>query len=219
MSKSLLDRDTEAALLQAWQGGDLQARDRLIMSLQPLIAYRVKRCHHAGLDPADLMQAGYLGALRALRTFNPALGFRLTTYAVSWIHAYVSHTAARYRHHYLRVMSLNQISRHGGENESGDGNSWSISKDLTVQDALGTTDPDFDRYDSAALVHTITRQWRHYLTKKERTILTRHYLKGHYLSTIGRDLGVSRERIRQLEVKALDRLRLHLEPLARELRA
>jgi RNA polymerase sigma-32 factor len=51
------------------------------------------------------------------------------------------------------------------------------------------------------------------LSRRERQVLEKRHLddQPHTLSEIGRDLGVSRERIRQLELRACDKLRRMLE--------
>jgi RNA polymerase sigma-32 factor len=51
------------------------------------------------------------------------------------------------------------------------------------------------------------------LSRRERQVLEKRHLdeQPHTLSEIGRDLGVSRERIRQLELRACDKLRRVLE--------
>lgn len=51
------------------------------------------------------------------------------------------------------------------------------------------------------------------LSSREREVVTKRHLddQPHTLSEIGRDLGVSRERIRQLELRACDKLRRMLE--------
>lgn len=45
------------------------------------------------------------------------------------------------------------------------------------------------------------------LTVRENAVLTKRYLEGKTLEEIGNDLGVQRERVRQIEAKALRKLR------------
>jgi RNA polymerase sigma-32 factor len=51
------------------------------------------------------------------------------------------------------------------------------------------------------------------LSSREREVVEKRHLgeQPHTLSEIGRDLGVSRERIRQLELRARDKLKRVLE--------
>lgn len=46
-----------------------------------------------------------------------------------------------------------------------------------------------------------------YLTDQEQYVLEQHFVGGVYMSEIGTELGVSRERVRQLRDECLDRLR------------
>lgn len=50
------------------------------------------------------------------------------------------------------------------------------------------------------------------LPKRERKIIYRRYMDGCTMQEVGDELGVSRERVRQIEKKALDTLRHHFNP-------
>jgi RNA polymerase nonessential primary-like sigma factor len=58
-------------------------------------------------------------------------------------------------------------------------------------------------------------QWLGELTEKQREVVTRRFgLRGHESSTleeVGREIGLTRERVRQIQVEALKRLRDILE--------
>ena len=57
--------------------------------------------------------------------------------------------------------------------------------------------------------------WLDQLTEKQREVLARRFgLRGHEMSTleeVGREIGLTRERVRQIQVEALKRLRDILE--------
>ncbi len=61
--------------------GCAAARDELVARYRKLVRSCVQRYTH-GAEPAeDLMQVGYVGLLKAINNFDPALGFSLATYA------------------------------------------------------------------------------------------------------------------------------------------
>jgi RNA polymerase primary sigma factor len=65
-----------------------RARDRFVKAnLRLVIAYISKRCHRLtkAFDREDLTQAGNMGLITAVERFDPAKGYRFSTYAYWWI--------------------------------------------------------------------------------------------------------------------------------------
>lgn len=75
----------------------IDARNALVEGNLGLVATMAKRAAgsfggRAGLD--DLFQEGAIGLMRACDTFNPARGFRFSTYSAWWIRKYIVDEAA-----------------------------------------------------------------------------------------------------------------------------
>ncbi|HYF56282.1 MAG TPA: sigma-70 family RNA polymerase sigma factor, partial [Salinarimonas sp.] len=88
MKPAPLSREEQYELAERWRSKkDKAARDKLVMSLTGLIKIVAKR--HAkqstAMELEDLIQEGYLGAMRAVETFDPERGCMLSTYAIPWI--------------------------------------------------------------------------------------------------------------------------------------
>lgn len=84
-----LERETELALARAWrEEGDVAARNRLVEAYIPLAVSMAARFmkRPADTDP-DLVQHAHLGLLKAADRFDPALGWRFSTYAAWWVRA------------------------------------------------------------------------------------------------------------------------------------
>lgn|GEM_PF-579160 len=65
-----------------------RARDRFVSAnLRLVVAYVSRRCHRLAKahDREDLIQAGNLGLITAAERFDPAKGYRFSTYAYWWI--------------------------------------------------------------------------------------------------------------------------------------
>ena len=60
---------------------------RLVVSV--VTKYR-RRVRHLPIEPIDLIQAGNIGLIRAAEKFDPARGYRFSTYAYWWIRQAVS---------------------------------------------------------------------------------------------------------------------------------
>ena len=69
-------------------GGDMQARDRLILAYSPLVKYVAGRMGNglpSHIEEADLISYGLLGLISALERFDPAREIKFETYAISRI--------------------------------------------------------------------------------------------------------------------------------------
>ena len=92
----LLTREQETALAERYRrDGDLQAAHQLVVAN---LRFVVKICHEYrgyGLTLLDLIQEGNIGLMRAVAKFDPSKGFRLISYAVWWIRAFVQNFILR----------------------------------------------------------------------------------------------------------------------------
>lgn len=68
---------------------DLDAAHRLITSNLRFVVKIASEYRSYGLKMLDLIQEGNVGLMMAVRKFNPFKGFRLISYAVWWIRAYI----------------------------------------------------------------------------------------------------------------------------------
>jgi RNA polymerase sigma-32 factor len=68
---------------------DLDAAHRLITSNLRFVVKIAAEYRSYGMKMLDLIQEGNVGLMMAVRKFNPFKGFRLISYAVWWIRAYI----------------------------------------------------------------------------------------------------------------------------------
>ncbi|MDH3973476.1 MAG: RNA polymerase factor sigma-32 [Deltaproteobacteria bacterium] len=69
--------------------GDREAAERLATSNLRFVVKIANEYRNYGLKLMDLVQEGNIGLLMAVKKFNPHKGYRLLTYAVWWIKAYI----------------------------------------------------------------------------------------------------------------------------------
>lgn len=81
----LLSAKDEYALALRVAAGDFQARQKMIEHNLRLVVSIAKHYHNRGLAFLDLIEEGNLGLMHALEKFDPARGFRFSTYASWWI--------------------------------------------------------------------------------------------------------------------------------------
>jgi len=80
-------------LRTAVRSGD-RARTKLIEANLRLVVSVAKRYMGRGMSLLDLVQEGNMGLLRAVEKFDPALGFKFSTYATWWIRQAISRAIA-----------------------------------------------------------------------------------------------------------------------------
>lgn len=178
-----------------------QVCDSLFRANLGLVFDMKRRVVKADLDEADVNSDGYLALLRAVRSFDPWMGYRFSTYACrSIIRAF--HALEQRKRQDTRRMNekIDRIRAAG------------ITADTPVP---GAEDPALES------LRRILDENRADLTSTEQLIITRRILSGEgtrptTLGAVGKMLNLSKERVRQIQKVALAKLR---EVLDRELQA
>ncbi len=86
----VLSRGEERALADRWfEARDREAGRALVLSNLRFVVKIANEYTRYGFRLADLIQEGNLGLLHAVDRFDPRKGYRLITYAVWWIRAYI----------------------------------------------------------------------------------------------------------------------------------
>lgn len=92
----LLTREQEQEIAIRYRDtGDVKAAHKLVVSN---LRFVVKICHEYrgyGLRLLDLIQEGNIGLMKAVKKFDPDKGYRLISYAVWWIRAYIQNFVMR----------------------------------------------------------------------------------------------------------------------------
>ena len=92
----MLSREEEDTLARRFRDhGDVDAAHKLVtanLRFVVKVAYQFKAY---GMKMLDLVQEGNLGLMRAVQKFNPDRGYRLISYAVWWIKAYIQNYILR----------------------------------------------------------------------------------------------------------------------------
>jgi len=248
-SKPLLSCDEETTLARRIMAGDLRARDAMVEANMRLVV-NIARSYNSNLIPLeDLIQEGAIGLMTAAERFDPARGYRFSTYATHWIRqaisraldnkakairipAHVSETLRkmeRVRSFYLRVFgeepTAEQLASELGVSARKistlmQANQEPVSLDALVGDDDSATlasllnDETADNPQQAVItaeMQEMLARLLQILTPREREIMARRMgFEGdnaHVLQEIGEQMQISRERVRQIEAKALRKLR------------
>lgn len=86
----MMSFEEETATAREWlQTGKQELADKLVGSNLRFVIKVALEYRNYGFPILDLIQEGNLGLVRAVKSFDPDKGFRLISYAVWWIRAYI----------------------------------------------------------------------------------------------------------------------------------
>lgn len=179
----------------------IKAADHL--GLVHSIAKRYRWACCAALEYEDLVQLGLLGLLRAIKKFDPERGFTFATYATWWVRAAVRRGIQDQRRLVRVPVHLQDKGELLPEVTACIADEWSAGMHSSAA-ILGLAPPDNlgEAGDGAKAYAAI---------KSERTrLVVRLRAEDHGLEEISQRLGVSRERVRQLEVEGIAQARRKL---------
>ena len=208
----LLSADEEAELARAAQAGDEEARRRLSEANLRLVVSVAKRYAGRGLPFLDLIQEGNLGLMKAAEKFEPDRGFKFSTYATWWIKNGREPTAeeitAQLEMEPARVRELLQLAQEPVSLETPVGEEEDAHLEDFIQDEEAGV--PVDEAGRQLLRRELMNVLKSLTPREERVIALRFGLedgRARTLEELGKEFHVTRERVRQIEAKALRKLR------------
>jgi len=234
LKHSLLDREEELALIRLAQQGDRRALDSLVRHNLKFVMSVAWRYVGRGVDLEELFDEGAIGLQKAIIKFDTESGNRLSTYAIWWIRQAISrYVADKCRAIRVPVRLQQNLPDEAPDAEFGEIASRAalrrlspVSLDQPVRlgdghDAIECTlgdalkedrehapapDTALERAELKATIAAALGQ----LKPREQDVIEKRFFSEKTLEEIAGDYGVTRERVRQIEAKALSKLRRHL---------
>lgn len=222
----LLDREEEARLARrARERDDGAARRRLVTSNLRFVVAVAKRYRGRGVAFEELVNEGNVGLVRAAERFDERHGVRFVTYAAWWVRQAILAALSAAGPRTSPARDRNGRPRTGVVREAGSGRRRARRVRFVSLDDPGpgrrdgaleerVPDPGADDPGSSVerrALRDLLDAGLAFLPEREERVLRGYFgLDGRparSLERLGRELGVSGERVRQLKDRALDRLR------------
>jgi RNA polymerase sigma factor (sigma-70 family) len=180
---------------ETWQKHYFALRDQIVVGNRKLI-FRAVRRHSSLTNYADdVIGDCHIVLIQVVAAYNPWLGIRFSTYAYTCLVRAMSRQAKRVSFNwFLRAVSLDAFP-------DGEVNPPDVS----------------DSTRSLAILDEFFRDDHPLLTSREKSILRMRFSlnddqEGETLEDVGEAMGLSKERVRQVQLSAIEKLRTALTP-------
>jgi len=248
----VLSREEEKELaIRYKEYGDINAAKKLVLSNLRFVIKIALEYKHFGIDLSELIQEGTLGLMMAVKKYDPYKGYKLISYAVWWIRAYIhNYIMANFsivkmgtrlvdRKLFPHIRELNggkevvkELAEKFGVDEKDvlememriANKDFSIDYELFedgkvkfgefIKDDSPTPEEEVMRYEEAHTIKKKIEEAKKKLDSIEKFVLERRTLSDNpmTLQEIGDELKLSKERVRQIEKKALEKIKVAIQP-------
>lgn len=231
LAEPILTRDNERKLIEAWQSvGDEHALDRITRAYSR-VCYNVASYYTNNPEHLkDLAQEGTFGIRRALDEYDFSYGTKFSTFSRRYIQNAIADKVSTVASDISIPSRVFLDARAGRITAARNPSAFaaiatpvSFDAPLAAAEGMFVSEVFADSGPTPAEIVEKSSQEEFFkkiiasalssLDERERQIMTRRHLidPTDTLEEIGRDIGVTRERIRQLEVAAMIKIRKHMQ--------
>ena len=213
-SSDVLSNEEAVLLHNLFKSGQEGAREQLVRSNMRLVLKIANDYKRYRMDFEDIVSNGTIGLLKAIEMFDPEKG-AFPQYASAWINKYIRMALDSYRGiHTKRYDRMTSEER-------------SVSVAESLNEKIGNGDTEFadsllsdevspsEAVEKASSIDAVRDAIDNALDSREQFVVRARYgLDGNGVLTlreIAEKLGMTHERVRQIEVSALTKLRERME--------
>ncbi len=153
--------------------------EKLYQDYLPLVKSVASRYKKEGVSFEDLVQEGFLGLLEAKKRFDPSKKIKFSTYAFYWIKKKILEAIQK-----EKIQSLDSVE---------------LNEEILESPIIEKT------YESEDLEVFLDK----HLTPLEQKVFKLYFQQAKTLSQIAKDLGIRRERVRQIKQLLLRKIKIN----------
>jgi RNA polymerase primary sigma factor len=204
-----ISKEKERKLLFKAKNGDLDAQNEILTSNLRFVFNIASRYKGQGAAISDLISEGNLGLVKAIQKFNPERDVKFISYAVWWVRNSMQEFIKK------RQACLNIEKDEDTLNIPLTSNKIPDSEDEWVErrDAMLSDEEDEAKRELHKNQRKIVNELLGILEGREKYIVEQYYgigCKEKNLEEIGRELGITKERVRQIKLSCLNKLRSNI---------
>ena len=204
-----ISREKERKLLFKAKNGDLDAQNEILTSNLRFVFNIASRYKGQGAAISDLISEGNLGLVKAIQKFNPEKDVKFISYAVWWVRNSMQEFIKK------RQACLNIEKDEDTLNIPLTSNKIPDSEDEWVErrDAMLSDEEDEAKRELHKNQRKIVNELLGILEGREKYIVEQYYgigCKEKNLEEIGKELGITKERVRQIKLSCLNKLRSNI---------
>jgi RNA polymerase sigma factor (sigma-70 family) len=173
---------------------DVPSAEEVYEELKDFIFWNAVKYESSKVSRDDLIGVASVTLMESVNRYHPTLGVPLTAFVMGRI-KWAMQNERRRCQKFLSDVSYNMFEMEEA----------AVPKPLFYK-----PDMDEEAYDEKQR-HVLIRKAISCIHGREREILSRHFFKGESLAQIGRSMGISAERTRQLKEQGLEKVRYFLQ--------
>ena len=193
-----LNAEEEKHYIDLWtNGGDMEARNKLIEHNLRLVAHIIKKYYTSSHDQSDLISIGTIGLIKGISTYKSDRNVRLATYASRCIENEV-------------LMHFRSQRKMAGDLSLSEAIDGGDAGSLSLIDVISVPDDMLENISASETYARLRELVRDRLTERESEIISMRYGLGGALPKTQREVaavcGISRSYVSRIEKRALKKL-------------
>lgn len=201
-NKPLSKKEEKVLWKNFHENNDLSAREKLIkanLKFVPNVAKQFKGC---GLPFADIVEEGNIGLIKAIDRFDPKRDNKVISYAVWWIRKCIMEAIEK-----KGMLDTDNIDDIYSLNTQDDNTQDEHTNRFIVPEKFDSDENENNHFNATQIIEDLFEG----VPERERYIVSDYYglygEKPKTLDEIGLEINLTKERVRQLNEKALKKMR------------